>query len=367
MFQEIGGNFHLSPDDLIEKEGTQLPENYIDSQKDIVYTSSGRGAISLILNQITCSPRRALLPLYTCQSVILPFIKHGFDISFYDCNKDLSVNEVSFYDKLKACESGLVLFHTYFGFDTIKSLRPNYHELRKKVVIIEDITHSLYSNFPKSGAHYYIASIRKWFAIPDGAVAISTDQEINHSKSGIHEKLVKQNIEAIRLKYQYTKKPEPSLKERYRELFYASEDLLDKDCNFYLMSDISKTILSKVIEKELCESRRRNYLFLNEHLIDHPHVTPVFKKLPVEIIPLYLPVFVNGDRTHLQKYLAEREIYCPIHWPIPTVCKGQMTDNSKKIYNNILSIPCDQRYNLRDMKRIVSVLSKYSNNKVIQI
>lgn len=361
MFQEIGGNFHLPPDDLIEKKGIQLEKKYIDGEKDIAYTSSGRGAISLVLNQIACFKHRALLPLYTCESVILPFLKKGFDVSYYDCNMDLSVNENSFYKKLTTFDPDLVFIHTYFGFDTIYNIRPKYHELRKKVLIIEDITHSLYSEFPKEGANYYIASLRKWFALPDGAVAISTEKKFYNSKSGIHEKLVKQNIEAIRLKYQYTKNLNVGVKEKFRELFYASEDLLDRDCDFYSMSDISKTILSKVDEKGLYKSRRRNYLFLHKHILNNPQLIPVFKRLPDNVVPLYLPVYVNGDRSQLQKYLAEREIYCPVHWPVPSECKGEMTEKSKKIYNNILSIPCDQRYNLKDMKRIVSVLSKYAN------
>lgn len=51
-----------------------------------------------------------------------------------------------------------------------------------------------------------------------------------------------------------------------------------------------------------------------------------------------------------------RKIYCPIHWPIPKQLSQQISTETKDIYHTILSIPCDQRNNIEDMKHIISVI-----------
>ena len=49
------------------------------------------------------------------------------------------------------------------------------------------------------------------------------------------------------------------------------------------------------------------------------------------------------------------DIYCPIHWP-----KSEFVqDLNNEIYDNILSLVCDQRYGLDDMRRMVNVINEY--------
>jgi len=360
IFKEIGSNFWLMPEELEVQEIADFNFQFVGPEEYALFSSSGRGAISFLLTQINKKKVRALLPLYTCESVIMPFIKRGYAVQFYDINKDLSINEESFHDGIKKFKPTVVFLHAYFGFDTIGKIRTEYENLRDQdIIVIEDITHSMFSKFEKPGADYYLASIRKWLALPDGGVAISIGKKLKSNTFKTHDELVNVNVRAIRMKYEYTKNLDSQLKTEYRKLFYSMEDLLNNDYNFYSMSALSKTIISKTNFHDLGAARRSNFSYLLDKLETNCLVTPIFNQLPDKVVPLYFPVYVNGDRAKLRAFLAEDEIYAPVHWEIPTECGQQLTETTKNIYESILSLPCDQRYSNEDMERIINRLSVY--------
>jgi dTDP-4-amino-4,6-dideoxygalactose transaminase len=360
VFKEIGSNFWLEPEEL-ELCGTRDRQfHYLNKNEHAVYTSSGRGAISLVLENIHVARRVVLLPLYTCDSVIMPFLNKGYDVYFYGVSDDLAANKDEFAKSVEKYGPGVVLLHAYFGFDTLRRLRPLYSRLRERgIIVIEDITHSLFSAFSKEGADFYVASLRKWFALPDGGVAIPGHDEFDRVPKRGHEELVAVNVRAIRLKDEYTKSMRPELKEEYRRLFYSTEAMLDRDCGVYAMSETARSILSRMDFQALAEVRRRNFKYLLDHLPRDPRLVPVFAELPAGVAPLYFPVFVDGDRAKLRAFLAEAEIYAPVHWEIPAACSPHSNEASAYVYQHILSIPCDQRYADRDMERILRRLSVY--------
>ena len=85
MHKEIGSEFWIDQVPTEYKSG--LPQ-WVGKFGNIVLTSSGRGAISLMLEKTR--KKTALLPAYTCDSMILPFIAQGYDCRFYDVNRDLT-------------------------------------------------------------------------------------------------------------------------------------------------------------------------------------------------------------------------------------------------------------------------------------
>jgi dTDP-4-amino-4,6-dideoxygalactose transaminase len=360
MFREIGSNFWLKPEEMEVREAIDWQHCYIKKGEHAVYTSSGRGAISLILAQIKPARRVVLLPLYTCASVLMPFVKQDYEIQFYDQQLDLGNDDHEFMEAVEKIKPGIVFLNAYFGFDTLANLRPLYRWLREQgIIVIEDITHALFSTFPKTGADYYIASLRKWFALPDGGVAISTEKSLHAGKLQIHEELVQVNLKAIAMKNEYTGSLDGKLKTEYRKLFYSTEAMLNDDCGVYAMSSVAHGILAKTDFHTLASVRRENFKYLLSRIEKSPLLTPVFGNLPEGIVPLYFPVYVPGDRDKLRAFLAEAEIYAPVHWEIPNKCLNQLTDSTSCIYSNILSIPCDQRYSCTDFNRIFLKLSEY--------
>ena len=76
---------------------------------------------------------------------------------------------------------------------------------------------------------------------------------------------------------------------------------------------------------------------------------------------MFVPVLVPyGKRDELRKYLIENEIYCPVHWPESKYHK--LDERTEYIYQNELSLVCDQRYTESDMNRIVEVIKTYMEN-----
>ena len=77
----------------------------------------------------------------------------------------------------------------------------------------------------------------------------------------------------------------------------------------------------------------------------------------VTTAPLYFTIYVQ-DRPALQRVLAQEAIYAPVIWPVED--ERVLIDNDVKyIYDHLLAIPCDQRYDTEDMQRIVTIINNY--------
>ena len=85
----------------------------------------------------------------------------------------------------------------------------------------------------------------------------------------------------------------------------------------------------------------------------------IFPTLTEDDCPMFVPILVpEGKRNELRRYLIQRDIYCPVHWPVSPyhkLQKGPETD----LYDNELSLVCDQRYTERDMLRMVEAIHEF--------
>lgn len=362
MFKEIGSNFFLDTETISShSEATERVELNGKIRNEI-YSSSGRGATSLVLDHIEPISKKALLPIYTCGSVIKPFLQKGYTVEFFDIEADLTISWSKLERSITYHNPGVVLLHSYFGFDSFSEIRQHIPVLREQgIVIIEDITHSLFSGFANLEADYFVASLRKWIAIPDGGIAFSAYSPLTPPTMSTQDKVVELNLQAFREKLNYTKSLDAESKEKYRNLFDCAELTLNEDIRFYQMSNTSKQIIQNTDFNLLKKARKENYQYLLNELKEIEFFKPVFSSLPQDVVPLFFPVFVEIDRTELRSYLSSKEIYMPIHWGIPKHFSGRLTENAELIYENILSIPIDQRYELKDMKRIIDLLKNYNS------
>ena len=75
-------------------------------------------------------------------------------------------------------------------------------------------------------------------------------------------------------------------------------------------------------------------------------------------VPLFFPVFLeNKKRDSLRKYLIDRGIYCPVHWP-------EVMGADVGVRNNELSLICDQRYSEGDMQAIVDAIHEWYQEEI---
>ncbi|WP_203332248.1 DegT/DnrJ/EryC1/StrS family aminotransferase [Planococcus beigongshangi] len=351
MTREIGSEFWL--ENMPENSICNSP-NFLGEYKNINLTSSGRGAITLLLQQIKPKRKSALLPAYICESVIIPFIEMCYECNYYEVDENLipSIKSISEFKDV-----GVFLHLGYYGFSTnsnLKNVLKSFDE--NSTIIIEDVTHSLFSDYERSKFnHFYIGSIRKWFGIPSGGFLAS--KGTLSSKLDEKPSFSEKRLEALISKKDYIETGNIELKSRALSQFSEAENNLDEDFYPYKIDSLSYEIINTINEEELIRKRRQNYLILYNGLKEIPYLHHPSLPLDENTCPMFFPVLIEKEyRTVVRGKLAEQGIYCPIHWPVPPQINTDIMDTTKSIYDRILSIPCDQRYGEEDMERIVTVL-----------
>jgi len=360
MYKEIGSNFwldryqYLAPDEIsLDQLGVRI--------NDSVFLSTGRSAISYVLNHLQSPEERmvALLPPFTCYTVINPFIEAGYQVHFYEIDRRMNFDPKSLMEDVEKYQPSVVLVHSYFGFNTLDSLKDVLTSIRDSgIILIEDVTHMLYSGFKHPEADYYVGSFRKWLGLPDGGFAISTDRPFINKPTATDRELEKSKLEAYHAKYLYMTKDEGD-KNAYMELFRIADEKLESQDGIYAISPVSVLIQANLDSDHLRKRRRENYQGLLDGLMDSAVMTPVFVNLPPEAVPLYFPVYIKKERKTFQTFLADHRIYAPIVWPRPIPCENAIGKDAEWIYEHVLSIPCDQRYGEEEIGYILEVIRSY--------
>ncbi|MBQ8484721.1 MAG: hypothetical protein IJ534_01065 [Bacteroidaceae bacterium] len=361
MQREIGSNFWILPEDL-DLVGTAVePSQFGISGSDYVWLSTGRSAIQFVLREIEKqfpkSNKIAVLPPFTCHTVIEPFIKAGYRIEHYPIASDLNSNVEEILHTAFEVGAGIVLFHRYYGFDTLSGANVLSDLLRKNGIIsIEDCTQCLYSGFPKSTADYHVGSIRKWTGVPDGGFAVCRKGHFSDKPKEPDLELETMKVKASISKYNYLFN-DIGDKKAFLDQYRQAEDLLASRDNFFSISPVACQLQGNLDVKALIQKRRHNYRYLSYNINFAPTVQSVKKTLTESEVPLYYPILVK-ERKSLQTYLAERSIYAPVVWP-KADCVGEVCSEADSLYSHLLCIPIDQRYDLDDMERICESINVF--------
>lgn len=326
-----------------------------------VYAASGRSAQSLIVAAAGTENHRAMLPAYTCQHIVEPFAWNGWTVDFYDINRDLTPNEASFRAGL-ARRPGCVLIQSYYGFPTAAGIVPLAMEAQREgAVLIEDTTHSFLNDTPRAcaSADYEFCSLRKWSGLSDGGYAVALRGGKLARPGAEFSAFAALRHEAREVKAAYVRTLDPAQKAEYIRLYGEAEEIIDGDVGLYRMSDQAYDDYLHLDLVQIRERRRANYRYLLEHL-HSPYVQPIFPSLPEGVTPIMFPVYIPEHRAELRRQLIEQEIYCPVHWPAPVQLDPAARENSRRIYDEIMSIPCDQRYDSRDMERLTHIVNAFT-------
>lgn len=353
MGREIGSEFWIGKNETNDTD-IEIPY-WLKRFGNVILTSSGRGAISLILDQIDPRVKKVLLPSYVCDSVIIPFEKAGYELIYYDLDEHLTPQNI----EIENVDIGVFFHMGYFGFPTNEKLVDLISKLRSKfVVIVEDVTHTLFSNYPRLIKNdFVIGSIRKWFGLPSGGFLAS--DKINYDKlADPPSEFIDLRVASLYLKFEYSRTMNKSLKDKYLEGFRKAEQMLDEDSLFYRIDRLSEKIIRDIDFKFIEKTRRSNFEFLLKHLKEVRGIELIFKNIKNDVIPMFFPIYVNHHRDKLRSDLIAKEIFCPIHWPISNQLEDCLSSTTKNIYDSILSIPCDQRYGINDMKRIIDAINE---------
>lgn len=355
--KEIGSTYWLSPNTTngFMRKSLKTPDVFEGAS----YVSTCRSAIGIVLDILLPSEHKvALLPAFTCESVLVAFVDRGYVVYPYPIRRDLTIAWNQFLERIEKVQPSVVLVHSYFGFDTIAELRPHVLELRDKgIIVIEDETQSMFNSKPLAHANYYVGSIRKWMPLPDGAF-VSVPFHSN-----------KEDIELVEAKMEaFTKKGNWVLngvgeKPVFQQAFRKAEGILDRrkepfsmssiSCELYACTDIESM---KAVRRDNCQAIL-NGIMVSKALSDHLQL-PI-SRIEAHDCPFHLPVLVKEGRKELQQYLAQHDIFATVIWGCPTKYKGIVDEESKYVYDHILCFHVDQRYDQNDMMRIIDALKAF--------
>lgn len=367
MCREIGGNFYISRDtlaSLVAPEGKALNHFFSDRGilgTDYAYFSTGRGAQGFVLDAIKekVSKRKlvALIPPFTCETVVEPFFSREYDLYTYPIKKDLTVDPERFEECLASTGADVVLLHRYFGFDTLEGMEALICQYQKRgVIFIEDRTQCLYSGFAVLPVDYIVGSLRKWGPLPDGGFAFCRAGSFTGKPLASDRILEQEKIKAFHLKYQYLKEGKGE-KDTFLKQYQRAEGILDAQKGYFTMSPAAEKIQLGLEIEDLKQKRQDNYRMLYEALQNQDNIRILTPSLSEMDVPLYLAIQVN-DRNGLQDFLIKRNIYAPIVWPKPER-RFLMCQEAQNMYEQSLCLPIDQRYGIKDMCRMLEALEQW--------
>ncbi len=334
--QIIGGMFGLA--DLSEP-GRSFPP-FVTRQT--LFLASARSGIALLLKRV--APGRLWLPSFYCNHLLKTLQQCGVPVSLYGIGADLQPVSSDWMDEVAAGE--LVIMVDYFGFPCNLE-----HKRRLKgqgAMVLEDACQALLSHGVGQEAAFVLHSPRKFLGVPDGGLLVVQQRQ----------ELLDEQLEAPPAEW-WLKAYRASLLRRafdqgsgdrgWFQLFQDAEE--EAPVTPCAMGELSRLLLLRGFNYgQIARQRISNYRQLARRLGQ----LAIFPELPEGVVPLGFPVRV-AKRDLLRRSLFERQIFPPHHWPIHGVVPPSFSE-SHRLSQEIMTIPCDQRYGNEDMQRIADLV-----------
>ena len=297
---------------------------------------SGRSALRAILAENRF--RTAALPSWCCESMIQPFLDAGVEVSFYHAMEETET------------DADVTLVMDYFGYRREPMVRSNGR-------VIRDLTHSVLCG-SYDDADYFFGSLRKWAGFLTGGFAWTQDGHALPEGKADNTEYVRLRRAAMQQKkcYLFCEPDDHGAVIRDKRdlgVFSEAEELLEH--TEILTGDLADAQAARLLDVDkLREQRRENASVL----LDAVSNMALFPELKEQDVPLFVPIRVpDGKRDALRAHLREQAIYCPIHWPLSSF--HQLNDSMQSLYEDELSLVCDQRYGTEEMNRIAAGLKEF--------
>ncbi len=355
MKKEIGSIFPLSGETISSAEKEQIPFS-----EERIFYSLCREALHDIALSLKDTNKRVLIPAYTCQTVITPFEEAGWECKYYSIQKSLRIDTNHLSELAEKYQPSLIVTHPYFGMDLNQEeivILKRLHDDGVKIIL--DLTQCIFSTCDTSFASYVVASYRKWFPIPDGGFlkrSELTKKILQPEQENLY--FTERELAAMYLRDQYFGNGEQRTKDISIRLSKAADHLAENNILSHKMSQIAYTLLQKEDKEWNQQARKENFIYLFDHISDSNKITKVCNSLDnLTTAPLYFTIYAK-NRIELQRKLAQNAIYAPVIWPMED-SRVFINDEIKYIYEHLLALPCDQRYDTTDIKRIVDIINNY--------
>lgn len=303
--------------------GLELPSGAGEYYSGAYSYQSGRAAFLALLQ--THRPRLVWMPWYICDSMLEPLYMAGVEIARYSIDDALNIK-----GDITLQKGQWLLYVNYFGLcdAQVESVLARFP--RERIVI--DSSQAFFS--PPRACLANIYSPRKYFGVPDGGylmtdLSMSVPDKEDEGSVGRSSHLIKR----------LAGEPESG----YADFGQAEAGLSGQKPS--RMSQLTRRLLESVDYGSVLLRRKDNFAILHDRLGE-------FNRFPFSgksNAPLCYP-FV-GATSALRQRLIEKRIFMPTYWP------GVSHENhdAQMLAQNILPLPCDQRYCMADMNRLADV------------
>lgn len=336
MNREIGSEFWEIP--LSGQENYLFPVN-------TRWYRSGRTALGTILDHVFTQReiRTMALPSWCCETMVEPFLSRGIQVRFYAVTVDEQGRLCQQLPDPGWCDGILVM--DYFGYARQGAIPQGWG------LVIRDVTHSLFCGVP-SDADYVYGSLRKWAGFWTGGFAWGSEplpasgQSLTEADDYV---VLRRQAMAEKARYLSGQLEE----KRHLALFAAAEAFLNR--NAQGVATPEDVFAARHLDVSFMRERRRQNA---AQLLDHVRDYALFPGLRAEDCPLFVPIVLPHEtRDALRRYLIEQEIYCPVHWPLSPLhrCEGA----ERCLYDESMSLVCDQRYDAKDMQRLCQAVDHF--------
>jgi len=294
-----------------------------------ILLNSGRNCLEFILSSKKYN--KIFLPFYICDEVIDKVKNLNIDFEFYQIDKNL---DPVFFSKIS--KNDAFLYVNYFG---IKKETVRY--LSQKVVnLIIDNSQAFFEKPIKGVDTFY--SPRKFFGVPDGGY-LFTDKRIDLN--------LDQDLSFLRMQHLLVRLDNGA--ENGYSLFLGNEKELGK-IPLRNMSNITRSLLCNIDYKTSKQKRNLNFRYLHNALKEKNELTVDVKNINS---PMVYP-FLCRDGKGLKPKLLQKKVFVPTYWG--SVLKN-VSQNSFEYHlvNNLIPLPVDQRYSIKDMNWLILLLKKF--------
>lgn len=368
---EIGGDFAIPLGHLWWKRLGQH-SRFVPEGSIYYLTSNGAASIRLITRILRLTKGdEALLPAYLYDGILKPFAEENIGVRFYKVKRDLTMDIGDIESKINENTKMLFLIH-YFGFPQPVAKLRKLRNANPSCSIVEDTVQSFLSTrldgtMGRSG-DFSFNTYRKLGPFLDGSLLLVNkpvegvdwkkwkDRQFQHFL-GASSRYVAMNLKNLYLKTHLVPKTPHLRLFRYAERLVADHPMLAE------MSWMSKRLLDGFDFEEAIVRRRENFQYLLNNW-ESDLIVPLFRSLPGSVCPLGFPVLTK-DRNRVGSKLNEANIYCPVHWELPSEIDNDEFATSWEISRSILMIPIDQRYGTEEMDYILDRIQTIS--KAMQI
>ena len=315
---------------MIEIGGYMGAEQYdsLEYHNEAIALNIGRNCFRYIIRAKKI--KKILLPSYLCSAITDVCEDEKIEYEFYAIDKCFKpiLN--------KNIEKGTYLYViNYFGQldnDYLKMLSKKFSN------IIVDNAQSFFQ-LPVQGIDT-IYTCRKFFGVPDGAY-IYTDTMLDD--------ILETDYSVDRWEY-IIGRTEKNAKEYY-DKYRHNEELLEK-LDIRKMSLMTKNVLKSLDYQKINQKRIENAKVLNEKLGNINNIN-----VQIGEYGLYAyPMLVDKGK-YIKKKLIDKNIYVPTLWP-NVISNKESSEYAIYLTENLLPLPCDQRYTKADMEYVANLVSE---------